>query len=328
MCATGCIGRRAHGPVTNACWIERRVAALRRQRSTVGRRRRRCRPEPGWGRTFDQRERSNPYARTRSRAHRCRGGRGGHGGALERLPEPVRPVGQPRLQGEGPPGRAGGRPADGCPVRPGPQRWRLGGDLDRAPRPRGRVGRRGDRARVHVRGLHLVHRVRRRHADPGRGGRVVRPRPGRRRGEDHAAHQGDHRGPHARRACQDDRDQGRRRPARDPDHRGLRAGLRRHLRGPGRRQRRRHRDLQLQRVQDDHLRRRRDARHRRRGPVRALLRDSRPGSRAVPARVQVRPPAVPGHELPDDRAVGCRPAGAAAQARRGSSPTSGPTRRS
>ena len=111
------------------------------------------------------------------------------------------------------------------------------------------------------------------------------------------------------------RAEGRRRPSRHPDHRGLRAGVRRDLPGPGRRRDRRDRGLQLQRVQDHHLRRRRHDRHRRRGPVRAPLRDPRPGSRAEPARVEVRRATVPRHELQDDRAVGRRPAGPGPQAR-------------
>ena len=71
----------------------------------------------------------------------------------------------------------------------------------------------------------------------------------------------------------------------------------------------------LQRVQDDHLRRRRDDRDRRRDPLRAVLRDARPGPRARPARVEVRAAAVPGHELPDDRAVRGRAPGPGPQAR-------------
>ena len=61
--------------------------------------------------------------------------------------------------------------------------------------------------------------------------RVVRPRPGRRRGEDHPADGGDPRRPHARRSGPDDRAQGGRRPPRHPHHRGLRPGVRGDLQG-------------------------------------------------------------------------------------------------
>ncbi len=123
----------------------------------------------------------------------------------------------------------------------GPERRRLGRAVDLAAGPGHRAGRRGHRARLHVRRLDLRDRLRPGDAGPRRGRRLVQPRSGRRRGEDHAPDPGDHRRPHARRAGAARRDQGRRRPPRHPAHRGLRAGLRRVLPGPGRRRDRRHR---------------------------------------------------------------------------------------
>ena len=153
-------------------------------------------------------------------------------------------------------------------------------------------------------------------AGPGRGRRLLQPRSGRRRGAHHAPDQGHHRRPHARRAGAARRAEGHRRPARHRAHRGLCPGLRCDVPGPGRRRHRHHRRLQLQRVQDHHLRRRRHDRHRRRGRcTRRLFAIHDQGHAPEPPRVEIRRAAVPGHELPDDRAVGRRAAGAGPQAR-------------